>query len=53
MCVTHVRESSLDHLVVSDAHVTLNGDGGDLAVQDGLDELCDEIDLCLDRKEHT
>ena len=43
----------MDHLVVRVARVTLDGDGGDLAMQDGLDELCDEVDLRLDRKDHT
>jgi len=43
----------LDHLVVRVAHVALDRDGGDFVAQDGLDELHDEIDLRLDRKDDT
>ena len=53
LCEGRFRESSLDHLVVRCAHVAFDGNGGDLMVQDGLDELRDEIHLRLDRKDHA
>ena len=48
-----LRESSLHHLVVCGAHAAFDENGGDLVVQDGLDELRDEIHLRPDRKDHA